>query len=255
MSSLRGRLDRLWQSSSRFFACSWFFAGFRWPQRPPSHFSLSRQRKVTKRKATQVSRPSLRFGFASDERGFQQHIRVLMKTRAHPCARPYGPCLPPAAAAQEGAQDQEQRQTLANCECCRCRCSGSCTRVPYVAATVRRKARREARMDAREFVVSTRTCCQQTPTHRRAPAASSPAPLRGRLLFGYFLLAKQEKVTRLPLRQAKPRGKPTTRQQSQSWIATAPSALRNDGVVEFGFKAPPIVPTKTERSQSRLVWT
>ncbi len=35
----------------------------------PSHFSLSRQREVTKRKATRVSLPSLRYGFASDWRG------------------------------------------------------------------------------------------------------------------------------------------------------------------------------------------
>ena len=44
-------------------------------------------------------------------------------------------------------------------------------------------------MDAREFFVSTRTCCRRTPPDRREPAAPSPArsfgcPFSWLLLFG-----------------------------------------------------------------------
>ncbi|MGQ0802122.1 MAG: hypothetical protein ACT4NL_18655 [Pseudomarimonas sp.] len=44
----------------------------------------------------------------------------------------------------------------------------------------------------------------KTPPNRRELAASSRAPHRGRLSFGYFSLAKQRKVTRPPLRWTKP---------------------------------------------------
>jgi hypothetical protein len=61
-------------------------------------------------------------------------------------------------------------------------------------------------MDAREFVVSTWTCCRQTPQPTRDPdfaGTQNQARHRGVLLFGYFLLDKQEKVTRPPLRGTK----------------------------------------------------
>jgi hypothetical protein len=61
-------------------------------------------------------------------------------------------------------------------------------------------------MDAREFVVSTWTCCRQTPQPTREPDfawTQNQARHRGVLLFGYFLLDKQEKVTRPPLRGTK----------------------------------------------------
>jgi hypothetical protein len=79
-------------------------------------------------------------------------------------------------------------------------------RSPCAAARRRRKARRGARMDAREFVVSTWTCCRQTPQPPREPdfaGTQNQARRRGVLLFGYFLLDKQEKVTRPPLRGTK----------------------------------------------------
>jgi hypothetical protein len=65
---------------------------------------------------------------------------------------------------------------------------------------------RVARMDAREFVVRPWTACRQTPQPPRDPDfawTQNQARHRGVLLFGYFLLDKQEKVTRPPLRGTK----------------------------------------------------
>ena len=52
--------------------------------------------------------------------------------------------------------------------------------------------------DARVFFASTRMCCRKTPQAERALAGQDArrATGRGGLLFGYFLLATQEKVTR-----------------------------------------------------------
>src|SRR5690606_26727240 len=68
------------------------------PSAGPSHFSLSGQREVTKRKATPVWRPPgiLPYGSACGLRGFADSASCAGRTRAHPCARPCGPCAPPA---------------------------------------------------------------------------------------------------------------------------------------------------------------
>jgi len=62
---------------------------------------------------------------------------------------------------------------------------------------------RGARMDARRFSKA-QDVLSKTPPDRRELAASSRAPHRGRLSFGYFSLAIQRKVTRPPLRWTKP---------------------------------------------------
>jgi hypothetical protein len=61
-------------------------------------------------------------------------------------------------------------------------------------------------MDAREFFVGTWMCRRRTPQPTREPdfaGTQNQARHRGVLLFGYFLLDKQEKVTRPPLRGTK----------------------------------------------------
>ena len=62
------------------------------------------------------------------------------------------------------------------------------------------KARRVARRDASQLAASPRMDCQPTPEPLREVAGQDARrPLhRGGLLFGYFLLATQEKVTRSP---------------------------------------------------------
>ena len=62
------------------------------------------------------------------------------------------------------------------------------------------KARRVARTDASQLAASPRMDCQPTPEPLREVAGQDARrPLhRGGLLFGYFLLATQEKVTRSP---------------------------------------------------------
>ena len=68
------------------------------PSAGPSHLSLSGQRKVTQRKATPVWRPPgiLPYGSACGLRGFADSASCAGRTRAHPCARPCGPCSAPA---------------------------------------------------------------------------------------------------------------------------------------------------------------
>jgi hypothetical protein len=62
------------------------------------------------------------------------------------------------------------------------------------------KARRVARKDASQLAASPWMDCQTTPEPLREVAGQDARrPLhRGGLLFGYFLLATQEKVTRSP---------------------------------------------------------
>ena len=62
------------------------------------------------------------------------------------------------------------------------------------------KAHRVGARDRAQFAASTRRCCQRTPgawPRSRRTGVRRP-PLWGGLLFGYFLLATQEKVTRSP---------------------------------------------------------
>ena len=85
------------------------------PAGSSSHFSLRGQREVTKRKATPVCRPpgiprsgrgqALPYGCAFGLRGFADSASCAGRTRAHPCARPCGPCSTPARRQTEPAPD------------------------------------------------------------------------------------------------------------------------------------------------------
>ena len=61
------------------------------------------------------------------------------------------------------------------------------------------KARRGGARDRADSVVSARMRCRRNPAAACGPAGQEPGgrSVRGALLFGYFLLGKQEKVTRL----------------------------------------------------------
>ena len=79
------------------------------------------------------------------------------------------------------------------------------------------KARRVARKDASQLAASPRMDCQPTPEPLRGVGGQDARrPLhRGGLLFGYFLLATQEKVTRSP-------------QASESFALRSTNAPRSD---------------------------
>ena len=74
-----------------------------------------------------------------------------------------------------------------------------------------------ARAGGPRVFVSTRTCCRKPRPHLTdfLDRDVQKARLRGALLFGYFLLGKQEKVTRPPPRRTKPCGKFATGEKSQ----------------------------------------
>jgi hypothetical protein len=208
---------------------------FRPPQRGPSHF-LCLCKESDQRNTPGVTRPRLRHREApggwglstarpcADDKLARIHARNPdgLSTRPEP--------LHTGAPRAERKQDQEPREAslftaawiesrsqsaklalvlalaLALALARRKRALWLFNRGPCAAARRRRKARRGARMDAREFFVGTRMCRRRTPQPPRVPdfaGTQNQARHRGVLLFGYFLLDKQEKVTRPPLRGTK----------------------------------------------------
>jgi hypothetical protein len=84
----------------------------------------------------------------------------------------------------------------------------ACALLLLGAPVQRRRAGGIARRGARTMRARFRQytdVLSKTPPDRRGPAASSRARTRGRLSLAYFSLATQREVSRLPLRQTKPR--------------------------------------------------
>jgi hypothetical protein len=176
----------------------------------------------TKRKGTPASRPPgiLPCGYAIGLRGFADSASCAARTRAPPCARPCGPDAAPARrlagaplrghrgraeqqpavptprledAPARGAAPQQRKRQGARIPCV----------APSNAAADRGKARMFERMDARARPLRDYVSLSLERAGRSVASsaghgarAASDARQSGRLLFGYFLLARQEKVTR-----------------------------------------------------------
>ena len=143
------------------------------------HFLCLSKENRTKRNDTPRSRP-LR-GFVSRSRGFRQFIPELAKTRVRPARAPKGPDRL-RLTTNEGTRKASQ-------------CAASSLLGPVGAPSSggsrRGKARLFEAMDGR------------VRAGRRVPSnagngSEADARTSGVLLFGYFLLDKQEKVTRWP---------------------------------------------------------
>jgi hypothetical protein len=171
------------------------------PSGAPSYFSLLAQREVTKRKGTPRRSPSgiLPPGARAGSAG-SRTAHPALRERAHIRVRaPAGLWLRPPAdrqgaplrghrgraglVAPPSRRDQASARGAANTQRKR-----HCAPIPYVApsnaAADRGKARMFEAMDGR------------VRAGRSAASSAMPARQSGRLLFGYFLLARQEKVTR-----------------------------------------------------------
>jgi len=168
----------------------------------PSHFSLFRQREVTKRKTTRVARPSLRYGFASGWRGLSTarpcpddklapiHGRAPAGLSASPPPLHTGPeskCeikikLDPSLRWDDGKGGAQCASEVAAA-------AAAAAAAASAAATAPASARWSARslmgplrrgeagtigpqgraQEVRAFVVRTWTCCRQTPAPTHAP--------------------------------------------------------------------------------------
>ncbi len=114
---------------------------------------------------------------------------------------PHPPCRAPSPAAREKEGQEPKRMLRARRNLLRLGCAGCAVNgAPMQRQRDVGKARRVARMDASQFDVSPGTDCRRTAgVALRSRRAGARRPLhRGGLLFGYFLLATQEKVTRAP---------------------------------------------------------
>jgi hypothetical protein len=109
---------------------------------------------------------------------------------------------------------------------------------PSNTASGRRKSPKDGPQDAGQFAAGTGMCLRRTPAAAREPGAQDVrrACSRGGLLFGDFLLAKQEKVARAPGRGA---------EQDRD--------VERDGAMTLGFpRVKPVgSPTYTRRTMSR----
>ena len=85
---------------------------------------------------------------------------------------------------------------------------------PFAAARAGRKCSQSRAHDACEFVARTGTCVQRTPACLRVPPQAARHP--GCVLFGYFLLHKQEKVTRATDARGKAKGRGQGRVKSEN---------------------------------------
>jgi hypothetical protein len=203
------------------------------PADGPSHFLLLAQEEVTKEKGTPVWRlpgilPS-RSAFGL--RGFADSASCAGRTLAHPCARPCGPCSTPARR-QTGAPliglpgRTASKITMLRIELALSRVdmfglawplrAWVPSAAPSNAASFGGKARMSEGMDAR---VRAGPKLASSAGHRHCVAVA--ARKGGRLLFGYFLLAKQEKVTRAVRRTERNAFAPASKHQS------APAARRS----------------------------
>ena len=176
-------------------------ARFRPPQRGPSHFSLLVQREVTKRKDPRATRPAARGSRRTSgvRRGTSLCFR---RTRAHPCARPFGLFLRSAAAPHGTPRAKSEERSRAALLRAGARRS---TRGPSDASEAGTMRPAGARAGSARVV--------GTWTYRRKPRLrltvlegmdARKARLRGVLSLGYFSLDKQREVTRPPPRGTKP---------------------------------------------------
>ena len=155
-----------------------------------SYFLLLRQKKVTKEKATRVRRLS------GDETAGQLPCaaRSVGRLRNSPFGlRQCSPTSPDSSALLSGSHGNEKRRSPTAC--------GDsqwplCPTTP-VRASEQRSGGGGRRASLSERSAAQRVCEARPPTRA---AQGSPAPFAGpanpgRLFFGYFLLAKQKKVT------------------------------------------------------------
>ncbi len=184
--------------------------------RRASHFLLSRQEKVTKEKATPLS-VSLRFATGNLRCSGKAGVRRTRCTsfRSDSCGPyPAFPCAPRHS--QRGLGSTRRGASL--CGVLECVGTGSFTeaeqregpkgllgraqRWPDPPLWLRRGAQRFADKGSQLFERNAVERVLRDPAkreHRRLPrSAAKGSQTVGRLFFGYFLLAKQKKVTRPP---------------------------------------------------------
>jgi len=216
VSGLPGRQSR--SDSERLAKCVWTFGeskikSFRSPFGPTSYLSLLAQRKVTQRKGTPMDRPAgiLPFGFASVGWGLPTVRPWTDGKRARVVRAPLR-ADPPARRRSIGApvSGLPGRQSQGVAVGCFCSCSRFCGHEgrpvgPLARGETTTDRPKGRAHDARVFFASIGTCCRKTPAAARAPGGQDArkACARGAFLFGYFLLGKQEKVTRGPEGPAK----------------------------------------------------
>ena len=191
--------------------------------RGPGHFSLFGQRKVTKREATPMTRPC---GVADGRRGGSTGRPALTIPWPASCRPPCGLFrLPPARVigAKVNSQSDERSSLPVGAHpvrdrgasitsavahwvrsykgraalCAMCRAAARAFTHPLCGGegwTIR--PRRGARQGCRALFVRA-GARSKSPAAPHGLAGRSPdSAMRGALLFGYFLLGKQEKVTR-----------------------------------------------------------
>jgi hypothetical protein len=163
------------------------------PRRAP-HFSLLRQRKVSKRKASRIRRPALCAGTlrCSGRAGCAETrpagSNICAPFSAHPCATRL---LITARNNSHSVIASEAKQSTASSQF-------HCAEVGVLPHAV------EAGLSSTAVSGSRAGACLSEASSRQTPLAASSARNRAaaltsaRLLFAYFLLAKQEKVSRPP---------------------------------------------------------
>jgi len=174
------------------------------------YFSLLVQREVTKRKDTPTATPTRhpapwirerRPGFA-DSASCADGERACIRARA-----PGGPSRPPSTVAdgdpgKSGALLRAEANSRMRAARGLCGQEGRAFGSPgslLAAASARRQGPQGRREGSRRVCRQRRTRCRQTPERARAVTRAGCARdrgLEGALLFGDFLLGKQEKVTR-----------------------------------------------------------
>jgi hypothetical protein len=171
-----------------------FVAGRVSPRRA-THFLLLRQKKVSKEKATLVSAtPALRYGATCAARKARAGRKLALRAQTCVPLFPRFAALLGAATREWGAEDKQDTCTGmvvgANA-----RASGSygCS-VPHAIEAVPSSAA----LGGSGLALFERSEFSQTPPDASSAGNREAARTQARLLFAYFLLAKQEKVSRPP---------------------------------------------------------
>jgi len=219
--------------------------------RPPGHFSLCGQREVTKRKATPISRPC---GVADGRRGGSTGHPALTIHWLASMPATLRAIPPPACSRHRGGEVKGQREEQIFSLQERTQCATATHQRPLRSRTgcaptkdgqlsVRCAAkrhepshiplcggegwtsrpRRGARHGCRALFVRA-GARSKSPAAPHGLAGRSPdSAMRGALLFGYFLLGTQEKVTRAAAALRKPAaGEPSsgiaTTKDGRNWV-------------------------------------
>jgi hypothetical protein len=200
--------------------------GFRSPCGRAAHFSLLRQRKVSKRKATPMPR-SPRYALRVRDRipGFVECTSIYMQRTGALPARHSIELSSMRSPRQEGTRDQVQSRSAA-----------SFLIPPLILGPLHRAEHRRQRgkmpAGSRRWIAAIAKKCMDALSEqpraaekRRGPRAQREARCRGCVSFGDFSLHKQRKVTRSPQASGSFVCKPV----KKSWAAALAGMTSNSG--------------------------